>query len=1051
MIEISMTSQQLAIYNGLYALRPAIAAFYRDGLQIKELPLESKSNLLGHLLREIDGGLRDIYKPTNKKSNDGGGHRQSIIDCFGLTDNSTLAATYLEIAKQFNEYAHRSNTDIENLKDPSEIMRLWEEFENVLYPLLGSFMGSTLRLDVLLERDEPNAIADGCLAFILEDTSKRAYFFQRLDKVGWLKSLYEQGLFDAKLNPEPIESSDNPGYFSCPYWYELSYVARIAPYIANNQNDYWQIITNIIDGIIAYHKDDGTLVRNFRTNDFIVHLISFLPDRYLKDDYFDTVKSIAKTEGTFGLYSFQNHFVPRFIEKTDKKNLLRCLDLMYSFNDNGSNYPKYTPLFDPYMIGPEIKKWNSDLCRICGIDGLKVLLQKLDQVKKDSELSFFASVDEADNQNRYQDKYSAKLVFSIIDYSLALSTIELQQVVEELLSSDSYMDKRIAFHLIDKRYDELKQMYWSYPSNPMDEYASYPEIFRLLKNNSEKFSEDEQRRTISNIDDIRFPDDLEITQGQIDYHKKRLAIALLPTHRPIINDYFKEISEKCSDEIEHPGYDYYIGSSVYSGTDIPTVDLESKDIREIIELYKNVQPSPLPFGLNSYNLDTDFSSIVSQQIVKYTEDIDDLIDAPSSMLRAWVWGLLSYLKQAPIIRRIENVFTVINHIAQKKEFWAVANAKSLLLNVEYSFLSDLLILVSKIDLSKASNLALEQIYNALITIHKNKIEEKNEEWDYRINSMYNRLSFKLYDAMIAVNYAYSKKMELTEGSHWCSELKTIIEKGIKDEGNNPDLFFALGHQHHSIWYIDKPWMETNIDKIFFNGNSHNQTAAVSGFMMHYALADKVIFDALLDKGVLTNILNDPDSYDYIIVNSIIHNLLEGVRKGVLDKKSIDSLIKTDNRKIYTEVINYVSNLKNEEANVIFVKSIWGHFIDAHSSKMTDTTKYFCKESYRWLRQINVLDEQILSWLMISAKYSLNQNFYAFVELLQPFFISEPQKAGIILLELIKNADYIYHPNLSSLVEKVYQAGLMTLADEICDACAKQGDFSLSDVYRKNHS
>lgn len=74
-----------------------------------------------------------------------------------------------------------------------------------------------------------------------------------------------------------------------------------------------------------------------------------------------------------------------------------------------------------------------------------MLLQKLDQVKKDSELSFFASVDEADNQNRYQDKYSAKVVFSIIDYSLVLSTIELQQVVGELLLSEFYIDKANRF------------------------------------------------------------------------------------------------------------------------------------------------------------------------------------------------------------------------------------------------------------------------------------------------------------------------------------------------------------------------------------------------------------------------------------------------------------------------------------------------------------------------------------------------------------------------------------------------------------------------------
>lgn len=57
-----MTSRQTAIYDGFKSLMPTLAAFYKDGINIIESPYEAKSNLLGHLLREIDSGLRDIFK-----------------------------------------------------------------------------------------------------------------------------------------------------------------------------------------------------------------------------------------------------------------------------------------------------------------------------------------------------------------------------------------------------------------------------------------------------------------------------------------------------------------------------------------------------------------------------------------------------------------------------------------------------------------------------------------------------------------------------------------------------------------------------------------------------------------------------------------------------------------------------------------------------------------------------------------------------------------------------------------------------------------------------
>ncbi len=62
-----MTERQLEIHKGLKAIGPEIAQFYIDGMQVVDSELGTKSNLLAHILREIDDGLRDIFEQKSLK------------------------------------------------------------------------------------------------------------------------------------------------------------------------------------------------------------------------------------------------------------------------------------------------------------------------------------------------------------------------------------------------------------------------------------------------------------------------------------------------------------------------------------------------------------------------------------------------------------------------------------------------------------------------------------------------------------------------------------------------------------------------------------------------------------------------------------------------------------------------------------------------------------------------------------------------------------------------------------------------------------------------
>ena len=74
--------RQERIYRRLSLLGPGPAAFYRDAcrLMAEDTPLETKTHLVAHCLREVEGALRQVLLPygftSRKGSNDS--HRTQI-------------------------------------------------------------------------------------------------------------------------------------------------------------------------------------------------------------------------------------------------------------------------------------------------------------------------------------------------------------------------------------------------------------------------------------------------------------------------------------------------------------------------------------------------------------------------------------------------------------------------------------------------------------------------------------------------------------------------------------------------------------------------------------------------------------------------------------------------------------------------------------------------------------------------------------------------------------------------------------------------------------
>ncbi len=233
-----LSLRQAEIHRNLQAIGPEIAAYYMDGIRIlQNKDLETAASLLGHIAREIDGGLRDVLSEKKKEelefiisTPDGNelitergragtfkftcdtpgtfkvthdrieGHKPSILRSLGIDTPSPLAERWLKITKKFYKFDHRHGA----WKPPrsrEEFVPLWCEFEEVLADLVGNYLNLLIIvLDRILARGEPTDEIRGGLLNLLKSETRREYFFENLTWSTWLKPLKEDGWFDPESN-----------------------------------------------------------------------------------------------------------------------------------------------------------------------------------------------------------------------------------------------------------------------------------------------------------------------------------------------------------------------------------------------------------------------------------------------------------------------------------------------------------------------------------------------------------------------------------------------------------------------------------------------------------------------------------------------------------------------------------------------------------------------------------------------------------------------------------------------------------------------------------
>lgn len=1095
-----MTEKQLEIHKGLKAIGPEIAQFYLDGIQVVDSNLGTKSNLLAHILREIDGGLRDIFEQKQLKIEvqkqiksedlekvfdqfkedyknfdylsditfedfkEAKGHISSILVSFGLSFDHPLSAQYIKAVRWLAKYAHRSGSYNEP-RNPKDIINLWHEFEDVLSKLLGNYYALADRIDSILALEEPTLEVLKTLPNLLNTESRFIYFFNGLKSKKWLIQLENEKYFDGSKNPEPVEAKDNPGFYSMPYWGVLTYLEEVAQQNLTEPNkEITESLTRIIEGICRYRNQNKKRIENYRTDYSIFKIICTLPEEYIHDKYFDFVK-IGLTSKWDGLirHSF-NEFLERLISIDNKDLILKGVELLLTHRKVEGTFDKVHSIFRSYELQRLLTDFKEKLIPVLGFGLLNLGIQKITKVIELDKSAFNnISIPAIENheQTSFTDRYDCQLVYLVRDILEQLDSKDIIETLKELLAKEHPIFQRIAIHTIRVRYEEFQELFWNSNENPLDLALAKHEIYELIKEHSVNFTTEEITKIIDWINSKEyyipdeFKDDKDKVEKSIAYRKKEWLCSLLPSGKGIISDLINELDKINDADVEHPGFDSWHSSFSGSISPLTMDDIVKQSIEETIIFYNEFDKQVQNFmGPSTEGLIDMLTLTIRKNTIKYTSDCKPLIDSPSQIRYAWMRGLGESWRDEKQKFGCAEVFATVLQVIQKKEFWASYNTDD---NYNRWFISNLLSFIE--DGLRDDNHAfnpdeLPKVKEILFNILEN---DTCSVFDYSDLSMtvLNNSKGKIYMAL----FQYSLRLARIEGKdtdRWDSDIKKMMTQNIELNEDNPLLFYVLGQFLPNIHYLDENWMVQNFVKLFPLDSKNNWSASINGYFFHHRRPNRIHFKLFIEGLHLQEALSSD-----LIVDESKNNLIQQICTAYLyefesieiDKDIIQTLINSKSEGIISNLIYFFWNPRFpfEKKVIPKIKPFWIElYKKANKMNDKDLDSYILSGCCKWLNSVDEIDDDIYEVLLDSAAYINQGDRYSIIESLSKHINNYPEKVGNILFVLFKKeVSYdISRGKLQEMVENLYDKGFKEIADKICLIHGEHGFHFLRGLYIK---
>jgi len=589
-------------------------------------------------------------------------------------------------------------------------------------------------------------------------------------------------------------------------------------------------------------------------------------------------------------------------------------------------------------------------------------------------------------------------------------------------------------------------------------------LYELIEDNCSSFTKKQIDIILEWIEFKKYhiPTEIKGNKDEVDkllaYKKKEWLLPLLETKDTDVLANYKKYQKINPIKVEHPGFVTWTGIEVGTISPIEKFTLLNKSNKEIAEYLATYKEEK---GLKKPSVEG-LSETLRECVFENPQKFSDEMKPFLNVQRFYQHALLRGFSEAWSAKKDfswDNVLDFILKIIESSGFW---NEKYDNVGFNYrnwiiSQTAELIEEGTKDDAHAFDAKFLPRVEKILLILAE-KTETNLPEMSDILTSVLNSSRGKIFSAMINYSLRCARLCERKKGERWAKAVKEDFDKRL-DRDVEPSLEFSvtLGEYLPNLFYLDEKWVTDKINQMFPKENDTHWKAAFTGYLFYPRIYENIYF--LLRKNghyvkALQTEFTDPP-ITQCLVQHICTGYVENWEKLEDNTSLISLMLKNQKIKQFSEIIRFFWMQRNNlnEKIQVKIKPLWKKLFEL-LSKIQERPEYqnVISDLSKWLSLIDEIDDEVLKWLKLSAKYTQSDvvGMSFFIEYLLKHATSTPVKVGEIYLEIL-NADVypIYKKEeIQTIIQILYERDQKEIADKICNMYGEKGIDLLKPIYEK---
>jgi len=988
------------------------------------------------------------------------------------------------------DFSNRREWDLRYEKLHESIANKLNELD--MYQKDEFFYQDVEHIDLILARDNPSPseIKTMVNAYLGKE-AYQYYFFKRLKKLSWLTFPSLRVFFHR--NPKPIEVENQAGSYRVPRWSVLDYLEWCSKQInEGTDSKYGEAVMAIVQYVSKYRDENGNRNDNHITDSSFVKIIANLPDSLVRTEDIEMLRQFFDSRWGSTLVSSEigGNLLPVLLERKQKGKALKLLEIATSVkwtDRDGESEPDC--LMETYWLNDLFEKNMSKLSGLCSIEAAEILIKRIAEITERKEIEFtifqIPAIEDHQQNDLHKDRLQNVFVRASRDLLNAVVGKDFERtrhLLNGLFEMMHPIFRRLAISVVSTNWERCSSLFQIFAGRQMlNDYNLKHEVYILLRDNFACFSQEEKDNIIRWIElgpERENNEDGEHCEERLAYWKQSWLSAIISSGDAKVSKLYQKYRSITGVDPEHPDFSSWMEVRMEPDTSPIGVDIliqkNNAEIAAFLNSYKDDDRKwrgPSREGLG----DALFQAVKSNP-AKFEADLEPFITIPLNYQCEIIRGFRKAWEERKDVDW-HNVLEFCRRITSARGLWekSYQNDEYYLRERIVSEIADLLIEGTKDD-SRAFKAEYLPIAEELVLTMLRKIESDSQNSDDLMFDVLNSAKGRLLSALVNYSLRVARLNEDREATvRWPESVKAEFTRRL-DRAIEPDLKFSvtLGRYLPNLYYLDKEWLEGNVNRIFPKGTEEHWQAAMEGYLLERRVYDHLYellkLNSHYEKAIGTEFKNKE------VRKHLVHHLCIGYLVGkeeLDDSNSLLSKCLTGWRT--TDVLEMISffwiqreyigeyNAENDtEENLTGSKAdqkerildFWRFVYERlkNKARYTDDEERIICDLGKLICFLGRIDDETLSWLKLSARF-IEKDFNSafFIEYLLRLVDVSSHEVSVIYLEMLNYATPIYDKeHIKSIATKLYSSGEIENANKICNIYGSRGLEFLWDIYKQHN-